>query len=198
MGGSGSGSWYRWDSKTTIESQYKIDVRWMKKQGLLVPGTAGTLSWSCRGKESGYISYRLGSDRLILNYRSRQSGGEWESIEDKIYFTWTPCNYGGRRQWFLCPRCNRRVAIVYGGKYFCCRHCHNLTYSSQQEGKSDRLMEKARKIRKRMGGGDNLLESFPWKPKNMHWKTYWRLREESEQANCQSLILGAKRLGLHF
>ena len=33
MGGRGSGSWYRWDSKTTTESQHRIDIRWLKKHG---------------------------------------------------------------------------------------------------------------------------------------------------------------------
>ena len=198
MGGSGSGSWYRWDSKTTTESQYKIDVRWMKKQGLLVPDTAGTLSWSCRGEESGFICYRLENDRLILNYKSRQNGGEWENIEDEIFFTWTLCNYGGRRQWFHCPGCYRRVAVVYGGKYYRCRHCHNLTYSSQQESRPDRLRRKARKIRARLGVSNNLIEPILFKPKNMHQKTFDHLRREADYASTLSLIIMGQRLGLRF
>ncbi len=198
MGGSGSGSWTRWNSKITAESRFKVDIRWMKKNGLLIPGTVGSMSWERRGRETGSIGYCVEADRLTLIYRYKNMDREWESIKDSIFFTWTPCNYGGRRQWFLCPECNRRVALVYGGKDYRCRHCHNLTYASQQEDISDRLRRRSRKIRKRMGGGNNLFEPFPFKPPNMHWDTYWRLREEAERASTRSLLIGAKKLGINF
>ena len=196
MGGSGSGSWIRWNSKIIAESQYAIDIRWMKNSGLLTPGTIGSMSWESRRKQTGSIAYRVEEDRLLLVYRNKYIDGEWESVEDSIFFTWTSCNYGGWRQWFLCPKCNRRVALVYGGKYYRCRHCHNLTYASQQENISDRLMRRSRKIRKKMGGGNNLLEPFPSKRQNMHWDTYWRLRIEAEQASIRSLSISAKQLGI--
>lgn len=196
MGSSGSGRWVPWNSKITAESLYAIDIRWMKNNGLLIPGTIGSMSWDCQEKQIGSIGYRIEEDRLILVYRNKYMDGEWERIEDSIFFTWTSCNYGGERQWFLCPECNRRVALVYGGKYYRCRHCHNLTYASQQENISDRLMRRSRKIRKRMGGGNNLLEPFPCKPKNIHWNIYWRLRTEAERTSTRSLLISAKQLGI--
>jgi len=192
MGGYGSGQ--KCDSKKTTGSQYMIDIRWMKKQGLLVSATSGSMSWESRGKETGNIGYRVEYDRLILKYQNKHRGGEWESVEDEIFFTWTPCNYGGRRQWFLCPGCNRRVAVVYGGKYYRCRHCRNLTYSSQQEGCADRLMRKARKIRARLGVSNNLVEPILFKPKNMHQKTFDRLRREADHATNLSLVIMGQRL----
>ena len=198
MGGPGSGDWYRWNSKTTTESQHRIDIRWMRKQRYLQPGISGTLSWSCRGLASGSIDFRVETERLILNYRNRQNGGEWENIEDEIFVTWTPCNYGGNRQWFLCPGCNRRVAVVYGGKYYRCRHCHSLTYSSQQESRPDRLMRKARKIRARLGASNSFMEPILFKPKNMHQKTFDRLRREADHAGNLSMIIMAQRLGINI
>ena len=196
MGGGGSGNWYRWDSKTTTESQHSVDVRWMKKQGYLRPGVAGSLTWSWGGKQTGFINYRMETGRMVLSYRYRRHGGEWEDVEEIVLLDWTPCNYGGKRAWVLCPHCNRRVAVLYGaGRYFLCRHCYDLTYASQQVQRYERLMEKARAIRKRLGGGNNLLEPFPGKPKSMHWKTYYRLREKAEHANHFSLVLAAQRFG---
>ena len=196
MGGSGSGSWYRWDSKSTTESQNRIDIRWLKNQGSLRPGHIEFLSWSRGNEQTGSIGYRIETDCMVLNYQHRARGGEWENVKQVVSFDRTPCNYGGNRTWFLCPLCSRRVAVLYGaGKYFRCRHCYNLTYSSQQESRADRLMRKARKIRKIMGGDNNLVNSFPNKQKNMHWKTYWRLREDSEQANLLSLLTSAQRFG---
>jgi hypothetical protein len=182
MGGLGSGNWYRWNKKATVESQCKIDIRWMKKQKYLHPGVTGILSSGSRGEISGLIGLRAKTDRLVVYYFNQQNGGQWEQIEDTIFFAWTPCNYGGYRVWFLCPRCKRRIAIVYGGKNYRCRHCHNLTYSSQQENKPDRLMRKAWKIRERLEASGNLAEPILFKPKNMHWKTFVRLSKEAEDA----------------
>lgn len=199
MGGYGSGSWYRWNSKSTNESQHGIDIRWLKKQGSLLPGKSGSLSWSRGDNQTGSINFRMETDHMVLNYRHRPHGGEWEDVEQTISFDRTPCNYGGYRTWFLCPRCWKRVAVLYGaGKYFLCRHCYGLTYKSQQENKADRLMRKARKIREKMGGGPSLIPPFPNKPTNMHWKTYCRLREKAELANNLSCLIMAKRFGIHF
>lgn len=54
----------------------------------------------------------------------------------------TPCHLGGVRWWFICPLgvggqpCRRRVAklyLPYWSRYFGCRTCHDLTYTSCQE-----------------------------------------------------------------
>jgi len=196
MGGPGSGSWYRWDSKSTTESQHRVDIRWMRKQGYLHPCAFGSLSWSSRGKQTGSIGYEMEENRMVLKYRI---GANKEQVEQAIRFDRTPCYFGGYRKWFLCPRCWKRVAVLYGaGKYFLCRHCHNLTYSSQQESGPDRLMRKARKIRARLGASNNLMEPILFKPKNMHQKTFDRLRREADHANNLSWIIMAQRLGTNI
>lgn len=197
MGGSGSGDYLRWSTKSTTGSQHRVDIRWMRQQGRLKQGSTGWLSWSLNGKQTGNIGYRVEAKYLILNYRYRPSGGEWEDVQETVMFDWTACNYGGKRAWLLCPNCDRRVAVLYGaGRYFLCRHCYNLTYASQQVQRYDRLMMKAQAIRERLGGSANLLELFPEKPKGMHWETYQRLREESEQANNLSWVLIGRRYGV--
>ena len=201
MGGFGSGSWYRWNSKNTTESQHRIDVRLLKRWGYLKGDSLsiGRWSWSRNGEQAGSVGFRVDSDHMVLNYRHRNLGGEWEAIEQHIHLDRTPCNYGGFRRWFLCPRCSRRVLVLYGaGKYFLCRHCHRLTYSSQQENFADRMMSKARKIRTRMDKNNCLFDQFPLKPKYMHWKTYYRLHDKAERANRIGLKLWERRLnGMH-
>lgn len=199
MGGQGSGSWYRWDSKETTESQKRIDIRWLRIQGYFRSGYCGTLSWSRCGMQTGFIGYRIEADYMVLDYRYRENRGEWEEVEQIVHFDRTPCNYGGYRTWFLCPRCWRRVAVLYGaGKYFYCRNCYNLTYGSQQESRADRLMRKSRTIRKRLGGTSNMLEPFPEKPKNMHWETYNRLREHAEYYENLGWLTIGQKFGIRF
>jgi len=52
-----------------------------------------------------------------------------------VRLDWTACNFGGERTWFLCPTmgCGRRVAILYGGEIFACRHCYQLTYPANEK-----------------------------------------------------------------
>ena len=143
------------------------------------------------------INYRMEKDSMVLEYRYRINGGEWEDVEQEVFFERTPCNYGGFRTWFLCSHCFRRVAVIYGaGKYFYYRHCYNLTYSSQQESLPDRLMRKVRKIRVRLGASDNLMEPILFKPKNMHQRTFERLRREEEDANNLLWLIMGNRFGL--
>ena len=174
MGGIGSGEWLRYGSKkSTTNSQHNIDIRRMKKNNWLHPGTTGSLSWSRRGKETGSIGYRIEEKQMTLHYRYRSHDGEWEQVEQTIPFDRTPCNYGGHRTWFLCPHCMKRVAVLYGaGKYFLCRHCHDLVYASQQEDRCARLACKSRKIRRRLNAPESLMELVLFKPKNMHQKTF--------------------------
>jgi hypothetical protein len=76
---------------------------------------------------------------------------EQESHDYEVYLTTTRPRFGGFRWWFICPLttnnlpCNRRVGVLYlppSGRYFGCRHCYDLTYTSCQEShKFDRLHE---------------------------------------------------------
>jgi len=178
MGGIGSGDWFRWSSRATTESQLRVDIRWLKRHGYLMAGATGSMSWSRGGEQTWSVNFRVGHNQLVLSYRHKPDDGEWESVEEIVWFERTACNYGGYRIWFQCPHCHRRVAVLYGaGKYFLCRHCYGLTYTSQQQSRPDRLMRKARKIRARLGVGGNLTEPILFKPKNMHQETFDRLRK---------------------
>ena len=45
----------------------------------------------------------------------------------------TRCNYGGFREWFECPGCEKRAGVLYGAEdAFRCRKCLNLAYLSQR------------------------------------------------------------------
>ncbi len=88
-----------------------------------------------------------------------------------VRLDWTPCNFGGRRAWFLCPAmgCEKRVAILYSGSIFAFRHCYQLAYPSQREPTYDRVARKADKIRERLGWKQGILNPRGWKkPKGMH------------------------------
>ena len=196
MGGPGSGNWYRWDKKTTTDEVHRLDVRYMRKHGLLKPGYSGTLSWSRGGEKTGSIGYHVWSHKLVLKYRAK-IGGEWEDVEEPVQFDRTSCHYGGERLWFLCPHCGRRVAVRYGHRArFLCRHCYALPYGSQNEDYVDRMVRKARRLRARLGASDDLSQPILWKPKGMHQKTFERLRKAAEKADEEAALALAAKIGM--
>ena len=195
MGGVGSGSWYRFDKKTTTGECHSLDVRYLYREGLLKSGSWFSLRWSRAERETGSIGGVVEGtqtpERVILSYRHRRGpSGEWEDVREPVPLTWTECNFGGERPWFICPGagCGRRAAILYGpGRYFLCRHCYDLSYQCQRENAMYRAIHKAQSIRERLGGSANMMEPFPEKPKGMHWKTYERLWWEHHEADMEQL-----------
>ena len=197
MGGVGSGNWYRHDKKITTGECYGVDVRYLHRNGLLKAGGWFSLRWSQGERETGSIGgsveghLRLRPEQVILRYRYRSGqGSEWEDVQEPVSLEWTACNFGGHRPWFVCPGagCGRRVAVLYGpGRYFLCRHCWDLVYESQRDNVMYRALHKSQAIRERLGGSANMTAPFPERPKGMHHETYWRLREEHDEAEMEQL-----------
>jgi hypothetical protein len=195
VGGVGSGNWYRFATKDTVEDHPALDVRKLKRKGMLHPGYRGSLAWWQGDRKVSSIRLRAEHGRVVLRYRHRRGGlDEWEDVEQPIYVTWTPCNLGGKRPWFVCPGvvngryCGRRMAILYSaGPYFLCRHCYDLTYRSRQDSERLGPLHKARRIRQRLGGSISLMEPLPERPNGMHRRTYHRLCQECMNAETEYL-----------
>src|SRR5262245_48017606 len=163
MGGPGSGNhdhWWRAGKKTTVEECEALDAnRWMR-EGILKPGVhlTGGWRWVYHGGRENSISYEVDTldparPAVRLFYTVTRSGTkERESLDYPVELTTTRPRFGGLRWWFICPlvvsgrECGRRVGKLYlppGGRYFGCRHCYNLTYTSCQESrKYDRVWRK--------------------------------------------------------
>jgi len=183
MGGRGSGR--RWQSGAETTELYRsIDVRPLKRKGALSSGARSTITWFRNGEVTSSINVRSESNRVILDYRQRDHGGEWHAKHYPVQLDTTVCHMGGERHWFLCPAnggCGRRVAILYGGSIFACRHCYRLAYPSQREKPEDRAVRRADRIRDKMDWPGSILEGGDWgKPKGMHWRTYQRLCVEHD------------------
>jgi hypothetical protein len=196
VGGIGSGSWYRFNKKTTVEECRSLDVRRLHREGLLKPGRLFSWTWSRAGREVASIGALVEgvdqAERIVLLFRHRRSPSvDWEDVEEPVELAWTACNFGGERPWFICPGagCGRRVAILYEpGRYFLCRHCYDLVYQSQRDNEMYRALHRAQDIRRRLGGSANMIQPFPEKPKGMHWSTYERLFWEHREAEMEQLV----------
>jgi hypothetical protein len=195
MGGSGSGR--RWGSKNTTDDYIQLDVRHLQRKSLLQDGNAFTWKWSRRGEVISKIEIHAESDRIVLSYRSRTGGDDWEDLKYAVELEAIPCHLGGSRQYFRCPalKCGRRVAILYGGRYFVCRHCYNLAYECQREEPHYRALRKAQNLSVRLGGTGCVFDGI-CRPKGMHGKTYRKLEFKFIQVSRRMNALTAVRFGL--
>jgi hypothetical protein len=117
---SGSWAWFRDESRTELTSAIGYEVNTLTKP-----------PWV----------------RLFYTFTERQ-----DRLDYRIRLVTTRPRFGGLRWWFICPLlvsgrpCGRRVGKLHlppHARYFGCRHCYDLTYTSCQESrKNDGLLRR--------------------------------------------------------
>jgi hypothetical protein len=174
MGGPGSGRRWKFGAKSTTADYTSMDVRTWQRQGILRPGISFTSKWSRNSEVYASVDVRTEAQSVVLKYSHRRGDGERKAEEYPVQIEWTRCTYGGRRAWFLCPAlgCGRRVAVLYGGAIFACRHCYKLVYRCQREDSLFRAIRRGDKIRDRLGCKPGMLNGPGGKPKGMHLRTF--------------------------
>jgi hypothetical protein len=158
MGGPGSGNNYHWhrpSKKTVVEDCQELDASRLMREGILASDVRLSGSWrwynAATNETTSSIAFEvctLGESapwlRLFYTFKAEQKSADY-----RVSLTTTRPRFGGLRWWFICPLivngrpCGQRVGKLYlppGGRYFGCRRCHSLTYTSCQEShKYDRV-----------------------------------------------------------
>lgn len=196
MGGMGSGRYIQGGKNTTC-NHWALDVRQLQRDKLLISDKSFMVSWKRDGQVLASINVRTNSNSVMLNYR-HQRFGDWENKEYPVRLDWTNCAFGGRRAWFLCPAqgCRRRVAILYSGSIFACRHCYKLAYACQRENSGDRAIRRADNIRKQLGWSAGIANPNGDKPKGMHWVTFERLTAKHDSFAWKAIAGTSKWMGI--
>lgn len=193
MGGRGSGRRTSYGGKPETNDSMPLDIRKITRKGLLSVGNRFSWQWLVNDQPVAGISIRVDFQSMLLSYQMKSTG---EVVAQRVRTQTTPCHLGGERHWFTCPRCNKRVAVLYApGRYFACRQCGGLTYATQKENMSDRASTKANKLRTRLGWELGILNGEGVKPKGMHWKTYNRLKSQHDALVQISLYGMGHKLG---
>ncbi len=145
--------------------------------------------------EKGVEVSFYGVNTLVLPNRMEILYGSGPSpLVLRIPFAQSSTNYGNSRYWMLCPNpeCQKRCGKLYlcrfsDGSAFFCRKCLNLAYRSQNRTLIDRMIDKKWAIIHRLKADSDCI----WeKPKWMHWKTFYRLREEVRTLEMEIMRLG--------
>ena len=174
--------------KTRVDDARAIDIVDLQRNEVFSKGSGmnWTSSWSRNGKEVASICYRVESSgdhptglRFTYAINNNQSG-EKKDYSYVIPVVSTPCNFGGKRWWFICPlvvngrSCLRRCRIVYmapGAEYFGCRECHQLTYESRQRHREKFYEDFAKPMRKMDAAIEKLKRVRSWDKKIKIWRS---------------------------
>lgn len=192
MGGFGSGRWKGIRTRALTSDYPRLDVRDIHRLGGLVKGaqTALTRAGSGRWPSSARL---VASDDLL----SIQNAGLKEA-DVPLRLDWTPCGFGGRRVWLLCPKCTCRCAVVYaleGGVV--CRRCAGLAYASQREEAIRRAILRVEALEIRLWGYWPCADNRAPKPGRMHWSTFNTLLARLDEAESIAMdLLLAKSHGV--
>lgn len=181
---------------TRIDEVFSLDVSSIRWEGRFV-----SRDWFA--EESEGIPQLFKKVRIVSESReslqlelqlwdSNAQDTEPQVIESKISLSWTACNFGGWRPWFLCPadNCGRRVRVLYcppDETDLRCRECRRLSYRSRHRSgdESFRLWNKYHWVQHRLnrrGLPFQILGDVPHRPKGMHRKTYLSLLLEQFRA----------------
>ena len=163
-------------TKRSTKHMHTLDIRKLHRAGLLKPGGSFNWQWSRRGNVVASIGGTVNTiNSVTLDYRIRPNGGEWQDKRYQVIVDWTACNFGGSRPWWHCPCCGRRVAVLWGGSTYACRHCQKLAYQSTRNSSESQAFARADKLRARLGWCAGIAHPPGGKPKGMHQKTFDRL-----------------------
>ena len=124
------------------EDYYQLDLAWLRRRKMLTPGRVSVVTWSVGGNQTGAIRIAAQEHAILLIYRTRSWGEEWQDAREVVRFTTRPTAFGGRRRWFACPRCARACRVLYGSGRFLCRRCRGLGYRSQRESLWSRTLSR--------------------------------------------------------
>jgi len=182
-------------SKLTTADMLELDVRNLDEWGHTIPGVRGRVTWS-RDRRFGEGSEQVASLTVVCTSKQQLRlvytyGGD-EDLNYPVTLDWTEPHFGGERPWFLCPAkgCGRRCAILYGGRLFLCRECHDLAYP--RENKSGSRWKVARhnlyKVAEKLDVDTSEPMLMPWtpdRPKGMHQTTYADLLSEYRELHAE-------------
>ncbi len=177
--------------KTRVDECHRIDLADLRHDGALDPANDSRM-WISRttvgpGLPSKvvYAVTDAGSGRRLLLIGHATGAASRKSVTYPVELTATPCPFGGRRWWFVCPlvvdgkACGRRCRVLYrpySERFFGCRLCYQLTYRSRQQHRNLWYEGFRRAVQ--------LLEEVAAVPWPRSSRKLWRRAQRMERANA--------------
>ena len=156
-----------------LTTQYNsLGINYLVRRGLFPEKHArGELRFS----GGGGVRFEVHGDFLVFSYAC--DGGPMRAWS--VGTETTPTNFNGRRRWYVCPKCGRRVGVLYfsgGGPQ--CRRCLHLIYPTSREKRMGKAVIKRNRLYRALGADPMQRVATIEKPKGMHWRTFERKKDE--------------------
>jgi hypothetical protein len=173
--------------RVRLESGLKLNLNRLARRGFIQPGAyTGPVGI---GWTNNYSGEQIASGLITADISGLREGWfriQIGSLNQRIILISRPRHFGGRQWYFICPRMNRRVSVLWmspGARDFACRQRwgRQVAYNSQFSDRVNRAHQGKARINSRLcsiGGLDPDDWDFPPKPKWMRWRTYKRAEEK--------------------
>jgi len=123
-------------SRAVIEGCLPLDIRRLNREGW-------RFGWQM-------LSYTSGASISFVGTREALKLAYWaagQPVNEAIRVVTSAMHFGGSREFFLCPGCGRRFAILYSVHgHFRCRRCNHMAYRTQNETPHGRALLMAGKL----------------------------------------------------
>lgn len=131
--------------KALVTQYHALSITELARGGWLYPFCKYNWVWRTnKGAHQTTVAITVVTDVLDLVF----SMCGIESVHQKVQLTYSLGPRGGKRPWFVCPTCRRRVGVLYHkeGLPFRCRICRGLAYPSQYQSRNQSYGRQARMV----------------------------------------------------
>jgi hypothetical protein len=120
--------------KHLVTQYHALNILDLVRSGYLHPFSKYDWVWRTnKGAHQTTVTITVLTDALQLVFRMYGI----EGVRQRVELTYSLGAQGGKRPWFVCPTCRRRVGVLYhaNGLPFRCRTCCKLAYPSQYQSR---------------------------------------------------------------
>lgn len=131
--------------KALVTQYHALRIRELARGGWLDPFSKYDWVWRTnKGVHQTTVTITVLVDRLQVVFPT----GDGTRARQDVRLTYSLGPRGGKRTWFSCPTCRRRVGVLYhaNGLPFRCRACCKLAYPSQYRSRDQSYGRQARKV----------------------------------------------------
>lgn len=148
--------------KHTGNSLPQLRMEDIKRKNLLVTNRSGSVIWQSPIADfaidfslNNVCVMKTGEGFINLESVTYYEEGRYagtNKLDKAIELKGTPCAFGGKRVWFVCPKCKTQAGVlfIYNAE-IACRKCHNLSHRSQNTRNRITSVDKLDKLRNAVG-----------------------------------------------
>ena len=131
--------------KSLVTQYHALNINELARGGYLHPFLEYVWVWQTqKGSQQTTVFITVLTDALQLVFTMYG----FEGVHQTVQLTYSLGPRGGKRPWFCCPTCRRRVGVLYHatGLPFRCRKCCGLAYPSQYRSRDQSYGRQARMV----------------------------------------------------